>query len=105
MIIGLGLAPVAVNMALGKSGDGSLIIVEQNVALMISLSALTTTIIVAIFAKGLVRLMPILAGILVGYGVSLAFGVVDFTPCYPSRLVKLCQTLLPLNLTGMQSYL
>jgi uracil permease len=47
---------------------------------MISLSALTTTIIVAIFAKGLVRLMPILAGILVGYGVSLAFGVVDFTP-------------------------
>ncbi|CAM4444837.1 uracil-xanthine permease family protein [Shewanella livingstonensis] len=80
MIIGLGLAPVAVNMALGKSGDGSLIIVEQNIALTISLCALMTTIIVAIFAKGLVRLMPILAGILVGYGISLAFGVVDFTP-------------------------
>jgi uracil permease len=80
MIIGLGLAPVAVNMALGKSGDGSLVIVEQNIALMISLSALMTTIIVAIFAKGLVRLMPILAGILVGYGISLGFGVVDFTP-------------------------
>jgi len=80
MIIGLGLAPVAVNMALGKSGDGSLVIVEPNIALIISLSALTTTIIVAIFAKGLVRLMPILAGILVGYGTSLAFGVVDFTP-------------------------
>jgi len=80
MVIGLGLAPVAVNMALGKSGDGSLIIVEQTIALMISLSALITTIIVAVFAKGLVRLMPILAGILVGYAVSLAYGVVDFTP-------------------------
>jgi uracil permease len=80
MIIGLGLAPVAVNMALGKSGDGSLIIVEPNIALIISLSALMTTIIVAVFAKGLVRLMPILAGILVGYSVSLANGIVDFTP-------------------------
>ena len=30
--------------------------------------------------KGLVRLMPILAGILVGYAASLAFGIVDFTP-------------------------
>lgn len=80
MIIGLGLAPVAVNMALGKSGDGSLVIVEQNTALMISLAALITTVLVAVFAKGLVRLMPILAGILVGYGASLAFGIVDFTP-------------------------
>ncbi|WP_282110530.1 uracil-xanthine permease family protein [Shewanella algicola] len=80
MIIGLGLAPVAVNMALGKSGDGSLVIVEQNTALFISLSALATTVLVAVFAKGLVRLMPILAGILVGYGVSLFFGIVDFSP-------------------------
>lgn len=80
MIIGLGLAPVAVNMALGKSGDGSLVIVEQNTALFISLAALATTVLVAVFAKGLVRLMPILAGILVGYGVSLFFGIVDFSP-------------------------
>ncbi|MGI2174501.1 uracil-xanthine permease family protein [Shewanella ulleungensis] len=80
MIIGLGLAPVAVNMALGKSGDGSIIIIEQNTALFISLAALMTTVLVAVFAKGLVRLMPILAGILVGYGASLAFGIVDFTP-------------------------
>ncbi|MGI2169296.1 uracil-xanthine permease family protein [Shewanella sp. MF05960] len=80
MIIGLGLAPVAVNMALGKSGDGSIVIIEQNTALFISLAALMTTVLVAVFAKGLVRLMPILAGILVGYGASLAFGIVDFTP-------------------------
>lgn len=30
------------------------------------------------FAKGLLKVMPILAGIIVGYGLSLAFGIVDF---------------------------
>ncbi|WP_076413681.1 uracil-xanthine permease family protein [Shewanella sp. UCD-KL12] len=80
IVIGLGLAPVAVNMALGKSGDGSMVLVEQSTALIISLSALLTTIGVAIFAKGLLKLMPILAGIIVGYGLSLSFGIVDFTP-------------------------
>ncbi|MDT3273830.1 uracil-xanthine permease family protein [Shewanella sp. SP2S2-4] len=78
IIIGLGLAPVAVNMALGKSGDGSLTLVDTNTALFISLASLCTTIAVAIFAKGLLKVMPILAGIIVGYGLSLAFGIVDF---------------------------
>ncbi|WP_394392737.1 uracil-xanthine permease family protein [Shewanella woodyi] len=80
IVIGLGLAPVAVNMALGKSGDGSSVLVEQSIALIISLSALLSTVAVAIFAKGLLKLMPILAGILVGYGLSLTFGIVDFAP-------------------------
>ncbi|MCI2963972.1 MULTISPECIES: uracil-xanthine permease family protein [Shewanella] len=78
IIIGLGLAPVAVNMALGKSGDGSLTLVDTNTALFISLASLCTTIAVAIFAKGLLKVMPILTGIIVGYGLSLAFGIVDF---------------------------
>ncbi|WP_173496551.1 uracil-xanthine permease family protein [Shewanella sp. ISTPL2] len=78
IIIGLGLAPVAVNMALGKSGDGSLTLVATNTALFISLASLCTTIAVAIFAKGLLKVMPILAGIIVGYSLSLAFGIVDF---------------------------
>ncbi|MEI6858871.1 MAG: uracil-xanthine permease family protein [Shewanella sp.] len=80
MVIGLGLAPVAVNMAMGKTGDGSIIIVDQNTALIISLASLLTTIGIATFAKGIFRLMPILAGILVGYGLSLSLGIVDFTP-------------------------
>lgn len=78
IIIGLGLAPVAVNMALGKSGDGSLTLVATNTALFISLASLGITIAVAIFAKGLLKVMPILAGIIVGYSLSLAFGIVDF---------------------------
>ncbi|QYJ73726.1 MULTISPECIES: uracil-xanthine permease family protein [Shewanella] len=78
IIIGLGLAPVAVNMALGKSGDGSLVLVEGNTALIISLLSLITTVLVAVLAKGLLKLMPILAGILVGYVASLFYGVVSF---------------------------
>jgi uracil permease len=80
MIIGLGLAPMAVNMALGKTGDGSVQLINTNTALIISLASLSTTILVATFAKGVARLMPILAGIIVGYSLSLFFDVVDFTP-------------------------
>lgn len=79
MIIGLGLAPLAVNMALGKTGDGSVQLIEGNTALVISLASLITTILVASFAKGIAKLMPILAGIIVGYSLSLLYGVVDFT--------------------------
>ncbi|WP_417760594.1 uracil-xanthine permease family protein [Shewanella sp.] len=78
MIIGLGLAPTAVNMALGKSGDGKLVLVAAEPALIISMLSLVTTIAVAIFAKGLLRLMPILSGIVVGYLASLYLGIVSF---------------------------
>ncbi|WP_022961212.1 uracil-xanthine permease family protein [Halopseudomonas pelagia] len=79
MVIGLGLASVAVNMAMGKAGDGSVQLVEYSTAIIISMSALATTILVAVFAKGIFRLIPILAGVLVGYGLSWLLGVVDFS--------------------------
>ncbi|WP_432464534.1 uracil-xanthine permease family protein [Agarivorans sp. QJM3NY_33] len=79
MVIGLGLAPVAVNMALGKTGDGSAVLVDQDIALLISLAALFTTIAVSIFAKGILKLMPIICGVVVGYVLSLFFGLVDFS--------------------------
>ncbi len=80
IIIGLGLAPMAVNMALGKTGDGSAVLVDQNIALFIAIMSLSTTVAIAVFAKGILKVMPILAGILVGYGLSMAFGIVDFSP-------------------------
>ncbi len=79
MVIGLGLASVAVNMAMGKAGDGSAQLVEYNTAIIISLASLITTIIVAVYARGIFRLVPILAGILVGYSLSWILGVVDFS--------------------------
>ncbi|OYD26281.1 uracil-xanthine permease family protein [Oceanimonas baumannii] len=80
MVIGLGLAPMAVNMAIGKSGDGSAVLVEHGTALWLSLASLLTTLLVSTLAKGVFRLVPITAGIAVGYGMALAMGVVDFTP-------------------------
>jgi uracil permease len=80
MVIGLGLAPVAVNMALGKSGDGSIQLVNGDIALWISLVSLLTTIFISIFAKGMFKLLPIFGGIVAGYALSLIFGVVNFDP-------------------------
>jgi len=44
MVIGLGLAPVAVNMALGKSGDGSIQIINADIAIWIAIASLLTTV-------------------------------------------------------------
>ncbi|MCQ4318459.1 uracil-xanthine permease [Stutzerimonas zhaodongensis] len=77
--IGLALSPVAVNMAMGKAGDASAQLVPYETAMMISMPALLTTLLVAVLGKGLFRLVPILAGVAVGYGLSFAFGVVDTT--------------------------
>ena len=80
MVIGLGLAPTAVNMAVGKSGDGAIQLVNGDAAIIISAVSLLTTIALSVFAKGFLKLVPIVGGILAGYTVSLFYGVVDFTP-------------------------
>lgn len=75
--IGLALSPVAVNMAMGKAGDGSAQLIPYETAMLISMPALLTTLLVAVLGRGLFRLVPILAGVAVGYGLCFAFGVVD----------------------------
>ena len=75
--IGLGLSPVAVNMAMGKTGDASAQLIPYGTAMLVSMPALLTTLLVAIYGKGIFRLVPILAGVVVGYGLSFAFGLVD----------------------------
>src|SRR5690606_7883625 len=75
--IGLALSPVAVNMAMGMSGDGAAQLVAYSNAWLICLPALLTTLLVAILGRGLFRLVPILAGVLVGCGLSLALGHID----------------------------
>ncbi|MBR0393710.1 MAG: uracil-xanthine permease [Alistipes sp.] len=66
MLIGLSLAGTGVNMA------------KSNWPL--ALTALLTTVVVSLFGKGLLRLIPIFAGIVVGYIVSICLGMVDFQP-------------------------
>ncbi|MFE1816487.1 uracil-xanthine permease family protein [Metapseudomonas otitidis] len=74
--IGLAMAPIAANMAMGKGGDGTQLI-PYGTAMWISMPALLTTLIVAVFGKGIFRLVPIIAGVLVGFVLSFWFGVVD----------------------------
>ncbi|MCL4120221.1 UNVERIFIED_CONTAM: hypothetical protein GTU68_036262 [Idotea baltica] len=47
--------------------------------MIISFSALITTLLVSTLAKGIFKLTPIVCGVLVGYMLSLFFGVLDFT--------------------------
>ena len=74
--IGLAMAPIAANMAMGKAGDGAELL-PYSTAMMISMPALLTTLVVAVFGKGIFRLVPIISGVLVGFAMAFYFGVVD----------------------------
>ncbi|GAA5185512.1 uracil-xanthine permease family protein [Niveibacterium umoris] len=76
MVIGLGLAQVAVNMSSGKAGDAQ--VVPYGTALAVAAISLVATMLTAIRAKGLLKLVPILVGVAVGYVVSLFLGIVNF---------------------------
>jgi len=80
MVIGLALAPVAVNLAMGKTGDGAAELVAYDKAIIVSMFSLVVTLIVAVFSRGMFRLIPILAGVLSGYILSLMLGLVNFAP-------------------------
>ena len=79
MVIGLMLAPVAVHMALGKTGDGAVVLVPQNIALIVSMITLLTTVLISLLGRGMMRLVPILIAITVGYILSLFLGLVDMS--------------------------
>ena len=66
MTIGLGLAPTAKDMAMSN--------------LPIAIFTLSITIIVSVMGKGLLKVIPILIGIISGYLLALVTGVVDITP-------------------------
>jgi uracil permease len=78
MVIGLGLAPVAVNMAVGKSGDGSIELFPYADAIWVSMIALLATLLAAVFAKGIFKLVPILFGVLAGTVAAEFMGMLSF---------------------------
>lgn len=86
MVIGLSLAPVAVGMAMGK--DSGLQVKDYQL-IMISMDSLLTTLIVAIWAKGFFKLVPIIAGIVVGYVMSWIMGIVNFQPVIDAPWFKI----------------
>ncbi|HDZ48292.1 hypothetical protein LCGC14_0210540 [marine sediment metagenome] len=76
MVIGLALAPVAVSMATGETSDN----IGYGAAIFLSMTSLLVTLLLAVFGRGLLRLVPIIGGITTGYVLALLMGVVDFTP-------------------------
>ena len=75
MVIGLALAPVAVNMATGETREH----IGYGAAILLSMVSLLVTLVLAVFGRGLLRLVPIMGGIVAGYTVALLMGLVDFT--------------------------
>ena len=80
MVIGLGLAPVAVHMASGRTGDGAQQLVPYDTAIWIAMISLAVTVIMAVWSSGIFRLIPIMFGIIVGYILSAFAGIVDLSP-------------------------
>jgi uracil permease len=76
MVIGLILAPVAVHMALGRTGDGAAWLVPEKSAMIVAAIALVTTIVTSLLGRGWLRLIPILIGISAGYAAAF---VMDLT--------------------------
>jgi uracil permease len=75
MVIGLALAPVAIGMATGTAvGDYS----GRSIA--VAFVALAATVLASVLGRGLLRLVPILVGVVVGYAFAALLGMVDLTP-------------------------
>lgn len=76
MIIGLSVATAASGMAMGQAGGKQ--IMPYETSMLLAAISLATTIIVSIYARGMFKLVPILAGVTVGYIAAACMGMVDF---------------------------
>lgn len=81
MLIGLSLTSTGVSMA------------QED--WLLALISLTTAIIINMFAKGLLKLIPIFGGIFVGYIVAIILGKVDFTAVSEAAWIGLPQFVKP----------
>ncbi len=93
IVIGLGLAGTAVDMAMNITVDG----VKQYSGLHFSAALVTlfAAIIFNVYFKNILSAMPILLGIVVGYLYSLAIGIVNFTPVKEASWFALPNFLIP----------
>lgn len=90
MIIGLGLAPSAVSQ-MGLSADD----VINMRHLIVVLATFISTVFAAIFAKGFLKVIPFLVGIVVGYFTSILVGIVDLQPILDASWLSLPQFIVP----------
>lgn len=93
MVIGLGLAGTAVDMAMNITVDN----VKEYSVLHFSAALVTlfAAIIFTIFFKNILSTMPILLGLIVGYVYSAIIGIVDFTKVMEADWFALPEFLIP----------
>jgi uracil permease len=95
IVIGISLAGIAISGAAGNGVTGA----EQNTAWIIALITLVSTMVFSVYLKGTLGQLPILFGILVGYAVSMAFGVIDFSTVFAGQILAVPHFTLP-SFTG-----
>lgn len=96
MVIGLGLAGTAVNMAMyANPGAPAGELVYSNTHILVALVTLGVTIVCSIFAKGFLKLIPILIGILAGYITGLAVGIVDLSGIKEAAWFQMPEFIIP----------
>lgn len=91
IIIGLSLAPNAISQIGLDNGN----IVWESI--FIAIVSFMVTAIVAIYAKGIFKVIPFLIGIIAGYLLSISLGVVDFTILKEASYISLPKIFLPIK--------
>ncbi|MCQ6279730.1 solute carrier family 23 protein [Bacillus sp. EB600] len=90
IVIGLALSGTAVGMAMNNpAGKYSLLYFSA------ALITLIATIIFSVCFKGMLSIIPILAGIIVGYIYSVLIGIVDFKPVMEAQWFEMPEFLFP----------
>ncbi len=88
-IIGISLAPVATGQAGINPNHPALgWLAADPMNSVIALITFLSTVVIATFAKGFFKVVPILGGIVIGYLTAFAFGYVDFSPVLEASLFQ-----------------
>ncbi|WP_335870545.1 solute carrier family 23 protein [Bacillus sp. 2205SS5-2] len=96
IVIGLGLAGTAVNMSMYENpGALPADLVYSNTHLMVALATLAITVICAIFLRGFLGLVPILAGIVGGYLIAFFAGLVDLSGVQQASFIEIPAFIIP----------
>lgn len=90
IVIGLALSGTAVGMAMNNAA-GKYSLIHFSAALV----TLAATIIFTICFRGMLSIIPILAGIIVGYIYSVFIGIVDFKPVIDANWVEMPKFIFP----------
>ncbi len=89
MVIGLSLAPSAIS-SIGIDGSSF-----DYKSLIVAVVSFIVTILTATKAKGFLKIVPFLVGILTGYVLSIALGMVDFGEAIKGNVISVPKFILP----------